>query len=223
MRFHRGRIVQAELMDDESPDRTAPSLRDLVRINQLLGGHRVLRQALAQSVRPDEAFTMLDVGAASGDAEAIVRQHYPRARVTSLDYRAHHMRAALGQRVLGDAFQLPFRKHSFDIVYCGLFLHHFSEEQVTQLLRSFGATARRFIIANDLERHVLPFYFLPATRWLFHWHPITLHDGPISVQAGFSRVELQQLARNAELQNPAVQAYRPAFRLCLLAQPPLLK
>lgn len=218
MAFRTGRYIEPELLDDEAPERAAASLRDLVRINRLLGGHRVLLDALRRCFRPDEAFTMLDVGAASGDAARLVREHFPRVRVTSVDYRFTHLDPRSGPCVVGDAFALPFRARAFDVVYCGLFLHHFADSQVTALLRSFGEIARGYVIANDLERHVLPYYFLPATRWLLGWDRITLHDGPISVQAGFTGEELQRLAVAAGLRSPEVRVYRPAFRLCLLSR-----
>ncbi len=224
MRYRTGRIVDPEHLDHETPERAAPSLRDLVRINRLLGGHRVLREALDRCCERQESFSMLDVGAASADAAGVVRERYPQARVTSLDYRLHHMAAGgPGERVLADAFHLPFAPRSFDVVYCGLFLHHFSDAQVTALLRDFGRVAKRFIIANDLERHSLAYYFLPATRWLMRWDPITLHDGPVSVQAGFTRPELESLAKTAGLRDVSVQVYRPAFRLCLIAEPQVLQ
>lgn len=219
MPYRSGRIVEPELLDHESPERAAGSLRDLVRINRLLGGHRVLREALARCVGRQESFTMLDVGSASGDGATVVRERYRNARVTSLDYRVHHLSRAPGGRVVANAFHLPFAPRSFDIVYCGLFLHHFSNSEVAGLLRSFGAAARRFVIANDLERHPLAYYFLPATRWLLRWDPITCHDGPVSVQAGFSPGELATLAWQAGLRNGDVRVYRPAFRLCLIAEP----
>lgn len=219
MSFRRGRYIMPEILDDQVPERAAPSLSDIVRINRYTGGHRVLRQAMAASVRPEDRFTMLDVGAASGDAAAIVRREYPNARVVSLDYRMHHVWTAPGDQIVADGFALPLRPRSFDIVYCGLFLHHFSNDQIAVLLRSFGTIAKRLVIANDLERHVLAYYFLPATRWLFRWDPLTLHDGPISVQAGFTRNELEELARKAGLQQVRVRRSRPAFRLCLLGKP----
>ena len=75
---------------------------------------------------PDgQPFSVLDVGAASGDMGACIRQWYPAAKVTSLDYVASHLAGSPGQRVAGDAFRLPFRPASFDYVFCSLFLHHF--------------------------------------------------------------------------------------------------
>jgi hypothetical protein len=84
------------------------------------------------------------------------------------------------------------------------------------LLSAFRRTARRQVIVTDLERHPLAYYFLPATKWIFGWDPITLHDGPISVEAAFRREELLTLAEKAGLMNVQVHRFRPAFRLALV-------
>jgi 2-polyprenyl-3-methyl-5-hydroxy-6-metoxy-1,4-benzoquinol methylase len=213
------RVIRPEFLDEQPPGTAAGSLRDLVRINKFLGGHEVLRSALRRLSTPADEFTILDVGAASGDMGRVVRELYPRARVTSLDYRGHHLAAAEQPKVVADAFRLPFLAASFDIVHCSLFLHHFENGRIVELLRSFGIVARRYVIVSDLERHLLAYYFLPATKWLFRWHPITLHDGPISVAAAFKARELRDLAAAAGLRDINVTVHRPAFRLCLTASP----
>ncbi|MEO8131843.1 MAG: methyltransferase domain-containing protein, partial [Bryobacteraceae bacterium] len=185
-----GRIIREEWLDLQTPERAAASLNDLVKINRLLGGHGVLRETMAGVVRPEERFTLLDVGAASGDMGASVKAAYPGAEVTSFDYKPDHLVKAAHPRVCGDAFQMPFRPGSFDIVHCSLFLHHFENDRVVELLRTFAALARRAVVLTDLERHPLAYYFLPLTTWIFGWDAITLHDGPISVEAGFHAKEL---------------------------------
>ena len=107
------------------------------------------------------------------------------------------------------------------MVHCGLFLHHFTDQQIVELLRGVGAAARRYVVINDLERNILAERFIPATRWLFGWHPITIHDAPISVAAGFKPSELGQLAALAGLERIEVRAHRPSFRIVLIASPPL--
>ena len=216
------RVIRQEWLDDAPPHEAEQSLRDLERINRIAGGHEVLRKSLYGLFEADAAWTLLDVGAATGDMGRVVTGQYPNARVTSVDYRHHHVAAAPPPRLVADAFALPFPARAFDIVHCSLFLHHFSDAQVITLLRSFGATARRYVVLNDLERHPLAYWFLPATRWIFRWHPLTLHDGPISVAAAFKPAELASLAIAAGLQNVTVRSYRPAFRLALIARPPVI-
>ena len=212
-----GRIIRPELLDDTEPALAKRSLSDVVRINRLLGGHGVLRRTLDRVVCPPERFSVLDVGAASGDMGRVIRQMYPGARVFSLDYRVDHLRAADAPKLAGDAFRMPFRAKTFDYVFCSLFLHHFTDQQVVELLATFRLLARRQVVVTDLERNPLAYYFLPATRWILGWDPITLHDGPISVEASFVRNELENLARRAGLENIIVHQHRPSFRLSLVA------
>ena len=213
------RVIEPELLDDVPLAEARASLRDLVRINRYLGGHEVLRKSMRRLVTRADAFTFLDVGAASGDMGDALRAVYPNALVTSLDYRSDHLRSNMGARVVGDAFHLPFVPRSFDFVHCSLFLHHFADERVVGLLKSFGSLARKAVVLSDLERHPIAYAALPWTRWLFGWDPITLHDGPVSVQAAFHSDELEQLARAAGLRDVQVRRHRPSFRLELIAAP----
>src|ERR1035441_4443995 len=97
------------------------------------------------------------------------------------------------------------------------FFHHFSDEEIVRLLGSFGSIARRAVLAIDLERGPLAYHFMPATRWLFGWHDISMHDGPVSVQAAFKRDELAALAKKAGLSKARVSTHRPWARLSLVA------
>ena len=214
------RVILPELLDGTPDAEAAGSVNDLVRINRYLGGYWTVRQLFARVVKRRESFTVLDVGAASGDMGAAIRKGFPGARVTSLDQKRNHLAQAPFPKLQGDAFHLPFAPASFDFVFSSLFLHHFEDDEVMRLLRAFGVVARRAVLAIDLDRGPFAYRFLPATRWLFHWHPITLHDGPISVQAAFHSQELANLARAAGLLHPVVRVHRPWSRLSLIATPP---
>jgi hypothetical protein len=72
-------------------------------------------------------------------------------------------------------------------------------------------------VVSDLERHILPYLFFPATRLFFGWTPLTVHDGMCSIRAAFRASELSKLAENAGIVNARVEIHRPAFRLSLVA------
>jgi 2-polyprenyl-3-methyl-5-hydroxy-6-metoxy-1,4-benzoquinol methylase len=212
-----GRVLKPEILDTLPPEEARESLADLVRVNKYWGGHSTLRKLVDRVIPPGEAFTLLDVGAASGDMGRVVRQMRPLAQVTSLDYIESHLVAGTGPRVAGDAFALPFAPRSFDYVFSSLFLHHFTDEQVVELLAGFGRAARKQVLVIDLWRHPVPYYFISRTRWLFGWHPVTVYDGAISVEAAFRREELTDLARRAGLRAPNARTFVPAFRIALAA------
>jgi len=212
------RVIAPELLDHASPDAARANLRDLVRINRYLGGHAILRHIMSDFVRSkDWHFSLLDIGAASGDMGAMLRHRYPRATITSLDRSCVHLEEAPHPKLAADAFMLPFAAHSFDFVFSSLFLHHFTEDQIIELFRNFRTVARRAVLAIDLERGPLAYYFIPATKWLFRWHDISLHDGPVSVRAAFKKDELLSLALRAGLDQARVNIHRPWARLSLVA------
>jgi SAM-dependent methyltransferase len=211
------RVIVPEMLDHAPADVARASLRDLACINRYLGGYYVLGRLFHGVVNKGDSFSVLDVGAASGDMGAAIRRRYPRASVTSLDYKAQHLAQATGPKVVADAFRLPFRPASFDFVFSSLFLHHFTNDQVVDLFRSFRCLARRAVLAIDLDRGPIAYHFLPNTRWLFGWHDITISDGQISVAASLKKDELLALAARAGFNAAQVRVHRPWSRLSLLA------
>jgi len=211
------RLIEPELLDRASPEEARPNLADLVRINSNFGGHSTIRKMFQRVVHNGDNFTLLDIGAASGDTARLLKRLYPSASVTSLDCSPLNLEDAPPSKVIADAFNLPFLSGSFDFVLCSLFLHHFGDEQVVGLLRSFYRVARRALLVCDLERHIVSYCFLPGTKWFFGWQRITLHDGPVSVRAAFRSDELVVLAKRAGIGDARISVHRPAFRLSLIA------
>jgi 2-polyprenyl-3-methyl-5-hydroxy-6-metoxy-1,4-benzoquinol methylase len=212
-----GRVIVPEILDSAPDAEAQQNLRELAFLNRWFGGHRVLRWSLRQLHRRDDRFTMLDVGAATGDTARVVRAAFPNAKVTCLDWQTRNLRSAPHPKVAGDAFALPCPDAAFDVVHCSLFLHHFTDEQVVRLLVEMARCARRAVVVQDLERHPLAYYFLPATAWILRWSAIILHDGPVSVEAAFHPAELKRLAAQAGL-DAAVKPHPPWFRLSLIAR-----
>lgn len=214
------RDIKPELLDHADPAIASINLQELIVLNQRFGGHSTIRKLLQAAAPQNECFTLLDVGAASGDSGRLIREMYPSAVVTNFDRSAVNLAKAPQPKVIGDAFRLPFTTNSFDYVFSSLFLHHFSDQEIVELLRQFGAIARLGVWICDLERHLLPYLFFRLSQPFFRWHWITVHDGERSFQAALSARELNNAALAAGLHQPRVTVHRPAFRLTLIAQKP---
>jgi SAM-dependent methyltransferase len=207
------RVLKPELLETARFALAEKNLHDMARINRWFGPHRALLRVIKDLVSPQEQFSLLDVGAGSGDMGNCILKRFRHAKVVSLDLRINHLHNVQSPRVAADAFQLPFLPKAFDFVLCSSFLHHFPDSQVINLIAELRRVTRRAVIVLDLERHPVAHSFLPMTKRLFGWSPLTIHDGPVSVAAAFHPVELAALVRAAGADSTIVQRHRPWFRI----------
>jgi hypothetical protein len=212
------RLIEPEMLEQAEPADARVNLQELVVLNKRFGGHSTIRKLFQEAALKQEPFTLLDVGAASGDSGQLIGELCPQAQIINFDRSVLNLTNAPYPKVVGDAFMMPFAAGAFDYVFCSLFLHHFTDDVVIELLRHFGSIARRGVLVCDLERNVMPYLFMAVSKPVFRWHRITVHDGKKSFRAALSAPELLRLAHAAGLPNPSVKVNRPAFRLTLVAK-----
>ena len=220
------RVPSQEWLDDDfgTPGEIRQSFDDLWRINRWLGGvsgclhlldHYFARRGLRQA-------RILDVGSGDSRLAACLQAELARrnqsAKFVALDRRLSHLRngnhsSGRVTRVVADVSSLPFPKESFEVVISNLFLHHFSEDEAVELLRSLAEVASEAVLINDLERHPLPYVFI-RLAWPFARSRVTRHDGAASVRQAYTKDELESLAARAGFANFEVERL-PAFRLGL--------
>ncbi len=210
------RTLQPELLEHAGPEYADRNLRELARINRWFGGHRALLRMMRDLVHPQEHFSVLDVGAGSGDMGRCLTRHFRNVKVVSLDHRPFHLRNAPSPRVVADALQLPFAQHAFDFVLCSSVLHHFPDCGVVDMISTLRQFARRALLLLDLERHPFAYHFLPLTRRILGWGPLTVHDGPVSVAAAFRLEELVSLTRAAGSKVAIGRRHRPWLRVSVV-------
>lgn len=227
------RIYVEELLDagEGTDEDVARNLSDLRRINRLLGGTRVVIEALSSYLSDGDAkqVSLLDVGTGSADIPTAVAAWCDsqgiKPLIAALDISERNLRIArtrLGiageiKLIRADSLRLPFRDRSFDFVTASLFLHHFQDEDVVRLLASFSRVARRAVIINDLVRNLIPYYFARLTGPVLATSFLTRNDGPVSVLRGFTAGEMKDLAGRAGLRQVEVKRVFP-YRLSLVAR-----
>jgi SAM-dependent methyltransferase len=194
------------------------SLADLRRVNRWLGGRRTLLRAVRPYLR--EGSQVLDVGCGSGDLPALLLRAVPaRIMVVGVDLKLLHLRQAppLVHRVVADVRELPFAPRSFDVVTASLFLHHFDGSQVSAVLRSLFALARRALVVNDLRRARVPLLFGHAAFPFLFRSRVSVHDGLVSIQRAFRAHELSEAFAAADLPGVKIEACFP-YRLLAVAE-----
>lgn len=206
------RSYAPEVMDDLTLGgaEMEQTLKELDFINRWLGGNQLSVQGLhALWPRERDSLSLLDLGTGSGDLilqmQASARLKDRRLLATGLDANPHIVEMARRhcadqpdiRHTVGDVLDPAFRHQQADIVHASLFLHHFNETELIDILTAAHEIADVGLIINDLHRHPLAFQSIRILTRLFSKSPMVQHDAPLSVARGFRRQELIRVLKAA--------------------------
>jgi SAM-dependent methyltransferase len=216
-----------ELLDGPLDDHAAlaGNLRDLRRVNRLLGGIRLSARAL-DALAPDApTVTMLDVGTGGADIPRALIARWQRdgrrLRVVGLDSRPEIVAAAAAmtpaspgthdlELQVGDGRSLPYGDAAFDVVHASMVVHHLEPGEAAALLREMARVARIGIVVNDLARGRLAF----AGAWLLAHglttNRFTRYDAPLSVRRAYTLEEARAIASDVGIR--VIHAERGVMR-----------
>jgi hypothetical protein len=197
------RCVEPEWLDELPVDdpRAQRSRRDLRRVNVWMRQAGIMAAALLTHGRAAQPRMLLEIGAGDGTFMLRVARKiapaFPGLRVLLLDRQDLVSRAtcrafaALGwdaAPIVADVFSFLPRA---DVVTANLFLHHFEQPRLTQLLARI-ARATPLLIACEPRRAT---FALAASRmlWAIGCNDVSRHDAVVSVHAGFAGTELSAI------------------------------
>ena len=217
-----------EILDDPSTDAALAvrSLRDVAKANLLFGGRRAIVSELERLMLGSQSSaTLLDVGTGLGDipASASARLGQKRVSLTTIGVEldgalAREAAAHCTYAVVGSAMQLPFRTGSIDFVTCSQVLHHFAGNEAVALIRECTRVARQAVIVGDLRRSWFAVAGLWASSFLLGFHPVSRHDGIVSILRGFTVADLTELVHRSTGIDPRVRK-RLGWRVTAVWQP----
>ena len=215
-----------DLADYDAPE-LAANLRDIRRVNALLGGTTtVLRHlpGLLAAIPPDHPITLLDLATGSADIPVAIsrwaKRHGREIAIAASD-ASDDMLASAAAHVAGDpaitlanhdARAVPLPDKAFDIVVCSLSLHHFPPDEAVQVLREMERLAKVGFILNDLRRGHVGFAAAWVASRLTTRNRLTRNDAPLSVRRSYTPVELADLLRRAGITGATISTH-PWFRM----------
>lgn len=184
-----------------APEEAERSLRDIEWIHRNLGGRWTIRRGLlpALAALGPGPLTLLDVGCGTGhagdDLAAVARRRGLPVESLGIDRLLAHARlAGRGRVVVGDAFRIPLPDRSVDVVFSALFVHHFSDDELSLLLAESARVARRLVAHFDVDRHLGAWALVAAVGPLAFRSPVTLSDAKASVLQAYTPRELGAIA-----------------------------
>ena len=184
---------------------------DLDRLNAWFRGYaltldRVPRVAAA--LPPGRPLVVVDVGGGLGHFAVRVVQWARRVgrpvRVLVCDTETATLADARRRTVAypeitfvcADATALPVREGAADVVVAALTLHHLDPEAAVACLAEMRAAAPHAVV-NDLLRTRVSLALVWLATRILAMHPVSRHDGPVSVRRAYSPDELAVLAEKA--------------------------
>ncbi len=206
-----------EVLDEPgvSPALVARSHVDIARANALFGGTRaVVSRVRAIASRLPDAPVVVDVGAGSGDIlEAVcatLRATGRKPRPVAIDV-AVELAPAVRKRgshfICGSIFALPLPVASADLVIAAQVVHHFPPDALSTIIAELHRVARHAVLISDLRRSWLAAAGLWVTSFPLSFHPVSRHDGVVSVLRGFTPDELRSVILQSTGVAPTVQTH----------------
>ncbi len=203
------RIVKPELLDELPPDDALAigSRQDLRRLNAIMGNARILTEAFCRTPVGHRAgpLKVLELGGGDGTLLLKLARDWSQVGVIgeavlvdrdrTLSSEVQQALSALNWRVtpvISDVFEwLKGFGGCVDLVLANLFLHHFPDPELRELLRLIAARTKQFIACEPRRSGIT----LNASRLLalIGCNAVTRHDAVVSVRAGFRDGELSAL------------------------------
>lgn len=204
------RSEEKEIMDDLacSGIEVVQTLKELRTINKLLGGNKVTisgLELLMNSSKKD-SYTLADLGCGGGDMAIHIKKWANKNRIKlnilGVDANPNIIEFARERVkeenlaidfVEGNVFSPDFLEDSVDIQTCTLFTHHFTSEELVEILKNLKCQTKVGFVINDLHRHFLAYYSIKWLTQLFSKSEMVKNDAPVSVLRSFKKADWQNI------------------------------
>jgi 2-polyprenyl-3-methyl-5-hydroxy-6-metoxy-1,4-benzoquinol methylase len=195
------------------------NMQELNTINHWLGGHAITISGFRRLARSGSRFTICEIGCGGGDNLSVI-YHWAKKRGISvncigIDINEDCVSFARQQFPQAEYLIGDYRKVNLpdqpDIIFSSLFCHHFSDTELLDQLKWMEVNARLGFFINDLHRHRVAYASIKFLTAVFSSSRLVKHDAPVSVKRGFSRIDWEQLLKQAGFTQAGIQ-WKWAFR-----------
>ena len=209
------RSSEREIMDDFTMKGVLfrDTLDKLEIINRLLGGNKVTIKGLKELLKnksKNKIITIVDLGCGHGD---ILRDIAKFGRKNKYTFRLIGIDANIAAIAYAkelsceyselsfkaiDILSEDFKKQSYDIVLCTLFLHHFKNNELISFLKMTIERATIGVVVNDLHRHKLAYYLFKLIGF-FIKNKLIREDGLTSILRAFKKKDLENISKQIKV------------------------
>ena len=222
------RSYKKELLDENNIpfEDIQQNMKELNFINTHLGGHAITIQGFKQLSGEKKSVSICEIGCGGGDnLNAIYhwsKKNNIQINFTGIDINPNCITYAQKTTtipnirfIFSDYRKVNFGYHNPDLIFSSLFCHHFTNEELIEMLKWMKANCTLGFFINDLHRHQIAYHFIKNVTGLFSRSYLVKNDAPLSVLRGFKKKDWKSLLQQAGIKNYTIK-WKWAFRYLIV-------
>ena len=226
------RSTKKELLDKEDIPFSdiVRNMQELDFINKHLGGHSITLNGFKKLLLNQRNIFVCEIGCGGGDNLTAI-YHFCKKKNINATFQGIDINAdciAFAKRnstiekidfIVSDYRNVDFKGAAPDIIFSSLFCHHFTNEELVEMLQWMRQNSRVGFFINDLQRNPLAYEFIKAVTKIFSKSYLVKNDAPLSVLRGFKKIEWESIFKEAGIDNYSIE-WKWAFRYLIVSLSP---
>jgi 2-polyprenyl-3-methyl-5-hydroxy-6-metoxy-1,4-benzoquinol methylase len=203
------------------------NMKELNFINTHLGGHSITINGFKKLLGSLKTISVCEIGCGGGDnlsaLHKFCEQKNIKAKFTGIDINADCIafakaktRSSSTSFIISDYKKIEFGIDKPDIIFSSLFCHHFTDEELIEMMQWMKENSTLGFFINDLHRHPVAYNFIEIASMLFSKSYLVKNDASLSVLRGFKKKEWKNILQRSGISNYTIK-WKWAFRYLIIA------
>ena len=193
-------------------------------INTYLGGHSVTICGFKKLLRGNGETIVCEIGCGGGDNLIAIKKWCHKKKInacfTGVDINPGCIAFAEEKDpdltlIVSDFRSVQFGSNPPHIIFSSLFCHHFTNEELVDMLLWMRKNSLTGFFINDLHRHPVAYFLIKLVTRLFSRSHFIKNDAPLSVAKGFTKNEWKKILQKAGITKYTIQ-WKWAFRYLIV-------
>jgi 2-polyprenyl-3-methyl-5-hydroxy-6-metoxy-1,4-benzoquinol methylase len=223
------RNQEQEIMDDFSfgGNQVEDALKTIALINQNLGGNHLTingLKKLLKNINRSKKITICDVGCGNGDMLRTIAKYgiSNGYNFELIGVDANPFTIELATKISKDYTNISYIcknvleekeiDQEFDVTLFTLFLHHFQENEIIEIIKKYQIKSKIGVIVNDLERSIFAYRLFQLVCLIFRINDLPKKDGLLSILKGFKKEDFIDFSKKINSKKQTIE-WKWAFRL----------
>ena len=203
------RSTEKEILDEPDIDfeEIKINMQELNFINKNLGGHKININGLKELIPKNiKEIAICEIGCGGGDnlfyIDKWCRKNNINASFIGVDIKPACIKFAKetypelnAKWITSDYKKMNFLQKP-DIIFSSLFCHHFSNEEIIEMIKWMKTNTNHGLFINDLQRNLIAYYSIKILTSIFSKSRLVKNDAPLSVARSFKKADWLNILKN---------------------------